>query len=502
MDVVGGLEAATSSEPAFTEAFRGAVLHHFRGDPEVVQSFQNSVTRVIAGDGGGLPDVEGMDYAASQEARQRNAAQSLEAAKAGVSAADPEQLEAMVDLAASRIFGSGYSEDRIFLQTGRERENSLPILQDFATNRVRRPDGPGDKLTEKIFKAVAARDPKEVMKNCEKIQNLSSSRPSEQKVPRAQRSAQRELMYFLERMSQVTDHLPDEEESKGSDSSSDEEPLRDAMEPDPRPNVTKKRITVAVMRKLLHRAREEGVLSLRRLGSDGELEGLFRDATLDAIEEAIGVEGAERTGTYLQLIDSISTPGPMVRRAIDQALVTRGGPEAVARADGMTDLDRMVDGEQETELQQAFQAAARRDPRTTLLETAELMEASASQSRPGTLSWPVGIREEGSTTSVDSGVTDIPTRIPTPVPTPTYDPDHPEADSGPWDSVPGKNDPLPDKPEEGAAAGSKDPPGTGDQKMGPRSCREPSPTYSGRRAAPRRLSGQLSAPERQVGSAS
>ena len=211
VDVVGGLDAATSSEPAFTEAFRGAVLHHFRGDPDVLECVQNTVTRMIAGDGGELPDVGGMDYSASQEARQRNAAQSREAAEAGASAATPEQLEAMVDLAAHRIFGSGHSEDRIFMQTGRGRENSLPILQDFATNRARRPDGPGDELTEKIFRAVATRDPKEVVKNCESIQNLSSSRPLDQKVPRAQRSAQRELMYFLERMSQVTKHLPDEE---------------------------------------------------------------------------------------------------------------------------------------------------------------------------------------------------------------------------------------------------------------------------------------------------
>ena len=76
VDVAGALDAATSSEPAFTEAFRGAVLHHYRGDPEVLECVQNTVTRTIAGDGGEVPDVEGMDYSASQEVRQRNAAQS------------------------------------------------------------------------------------------------------------------------------------------------------------------------------------------------------------------------------------------------------------------------------------------------------------------------------------------------------------------------------------------------------------------------------------------
>ena len=168
-----------------------------------MQCVQDTVTRTMAGDGGGLPDAEGMDYLTSQEVRQRNAAQSREAAEAGASVTNPEELDAMVDLAAQRIFGSGHSEDRIFMQTGRERENSLPILQDFATNRTRRPDGPGDALAEKIFRAVATRDPKEVVKNCQSLQNLSSSRPLEQKVPRAQRSAQRELMYFLERASQI-----------------------------------------------------------------------------------------------------------------------------------------------------------------------------------------------------------------------------------------------------------------------------------------------------------
>ena len=68
MDIVGGLDAATSSEPAFTEAFRGAVLHHFRNDPEVVESIQNTVTRAMTGDGGGQLQVEGAPGASAEQA--------------------------------------------------------------------------------------------------------------------------------------------------------------------------------------------------------------------------------------------------------------------------------------------------------------------------------------------------------------------------------------------------------------------------------------------------
>ena len=149
VDVAATLEVATSSEPAFTEAFRDAVLHHFRGDPEVLERVQNSLTRTITGDGGEMPDVDGMDYTGSQEVRQRNAAQAREAAEVGDSVATTGELNTMVDLATQRIFGSGLTEDRIFRGTGHKRENNLPILRDFATNRVIRPDGPGDELTHR-----------------------------------------------------------------------------------------------------------------------------------------------------------------------------------------------------------------------------------------------------------------------------------------------------------------------------------------------------------------
>merc|ERR1712039_104808 len=98
VDVAEALGAATSAEPAFTEAFRDAVMHQFRGDPELQERIQNTLTRTIAGDGGALPDVPGIDFVESQDARQRNAAQSQEAAKAGGSALSSTQLEEMVDL--------------------------------------------------------------------------------------------------------------------------------------------------------------------------------------------------------------------------------------------------------------------------------------------------------------------------------------------------------------------------------------------------------------------
>ena len=499
VDVVGAFDAATSSEPAFTEAFRSAALHHFRGDPEVLECLQNTLTMTINGDGGEAPEATGMEYPASQEARQRNAAESREAAEAGISIATPERLNAMVDLSARRIFGSGLSEDRILQQTGRERENDLPVLRDFATNRERRPDGPGDELAKEIFRAVATRDPKEVLKNCEIVQNLSASRPVEQKVPRAQRSAQRELMQFLRRMSEVTDDVAGREGSRSSGSA------MDVTQPDPPSNDTQKRITVAAMRKLLHRARENGTLSLRKLGSEGELEGLFQGATMDAIEEAIGTEGAETTGTYLQIIDSHSMPGPVVRRAIDQALVTRGGPDGWERGDQSTDLDRMLTDDQQTNLHRAFQAAARRDPRQALLEAADLMETSTSQSRVGVLSWPMGFRDGASPTSwcptgspVQSEAPTIIPSSPTIVPaTPTLEPDLQGPKSSDVAPVP-----EPGEPEENAAAGSKDPPGLRDGKPTFQEPREPSSTDPRGRAASRGLSGQPSAPYRQVGNAS
>ena len=390
MDIVGNFEAATSAEPAFTDALRGAVLHHYRGDPEVIQCFQSTVTRTMTGDGGGQLDVEGMDYPSCQERRQRNAAQAREAAEAGASVTGPGELNEMVDLAARRIFGSGLSEDRILLETGEKRVDSLPILRDFATNRPKRSEGPGDAVAEEIFRAVANRDPKEVVKNYQSLQNLSSSRPWEQKVPREQRSAQRELMNFLERASRVKETLPSTEGSRSSGIDTDEEPPLDSDQPDPLPSVTKRKIAVASMRKLFHQAREEGVLSLRRLGQYGELEGLFRSAALDAIEEAVQTEGPDRTGAYLQLIDSISMPGPVVRSAIDEAMASGGGTADRERAEQLTDLDRMVDEERESDLRAAFRAAAQQNPRAALLEAAETMEASTPESRAGALSWPVG----------------------------------------------------------------------------------------------------------------
>ena len=134
-------------------------------------------------------------------------------------------------------------------------------------------------------------------------------------------------MYFLERASQIKEALPSTEGSRNSGVDTDEEPPPEGEHPDQLPGVTRKKVIVASMRKLLHQAREEGILSLRRLGLYGELEGLFRSATLDAIEAAIGAEGVERTGAYLQLIDSTSMPGPVVRGAIDQALASGSGPE-------------------------------------------------------------------------------------------------------------------------------------------------------------------------------
>ena len=227
VDVVGALDAATSSEPAFTEALRSAAAHHFRGDPEVLECLQYSLTKTVNGDGGDAPEAASVEYPASQEARQRNAAETREAAEAGTSAMTPERLEAMVDLSACRIFGSGLPEDRIAQQTGRDRENDLPMLRDFATNRERRPDGPGDDIVKEIFRAIAARDPKEVLKNSEFVQNLSASRPLEQKAPRAQRSAQRELTQFLRRMSEIKESAAGGGGSRSSGSG------MDLSQPDP-----------------------------------------------------------------------------------------------------------------------------------------------------------------------------------------------------------------------------------------------------------------------------
>ena len=118
-------------------------------------------------------------------------------------------------------------------------------------------------------------------------------------------------------------------------------------------------------------------------------------------------------------------PGPVVRKAIDQALVTRDGPDVKERADEETDLDRMVEATEETELYQALREAARRNPRAALLETADLMEARTSEAGPGALSWPVGVRdhEDGgkSATTRHSGQTErnVPTTVP---PTPIWRP--------------------------------------------------------------------------------
>ena len=179
-------------------------------------------------------------------------------------------------------------EDRISLEKGRGRENPLPILKDFATNRKQREVGPEDEITKNLFRTIAARDPLEVVKNCKHVQNLRSSRPTEQRIPRAQRSGHRERMLLLGRMTRVVEDFSDKAKSCDSDAGTEEEPLVGVKSFDPHPDVVRNRVTVTAMRTLLRRAEDQGTLSLRRLALEGELEDLLIGAASDAITESLG----------------------------------------------------------------------------------------------------------------------------------------------------------------------------------------------------------------------
>ena len=125
-------------------------------------------------------------------------------------------------------------------------------------------------------------------------------------------SAQREMFYFLNKMTSLCEDLdlPDEE-----DSGSDDE------QTDPPGRITKKHFKVRVMSLMLKRLREESIVTNRSILDNMELQNVFHEAVERVLLDSQDRFGPKGAGVLLRLADNHSKAGAVVQKGIDQTFV-------------------------------------------------------------------------------------------------------------------------------------------------------------------------------------